>query len=186
MACVWYSKQGMWAQSKLDCATVLGIRVEDGEVLPGNPAGAALRVVPFSESHTVRYLLLGVHADIRVNGNPFLGVRVLKDRDEICVPGALPFFFSEREPAQVLRELPEGLSVTCPSCGDLVFAPAAECPACGALYHESEDRPCWSSGSTCMTYGCDQPTQMERAFSWTPLDLEMGDAYGSAIAVEAE
>jgi hypothetical protein len=183
MAVIWYQKDNAWHTHPLDPDEPAGFWIEDGVFTRVNYKQAWLLVAPRTRLHQTEYVLLGWPRRVCINGRPFWGMHVLRDQDEILLPRGQLLFFSAQDPPQVVHQLPPGLKATCPICGDPVTAPAVRCPQCGIYHHERPDRPCWSSGATCSTYQCGQPTRPSR--TWTPLELEMGEAYGTLVATEA-
>jgi hypothetical protein len=63
----------------------------------------------------------------------------------------------------------------CPRCQTVIErgTPAVRCPQCGVWHHESDEFRCWTYSPTCAL--CDQPTELEGSFRWTP---EEGDSCG--------
>jgi len=125
-------------------------------------------------------LMAGNGAGVRVNGEPvWLGLCVLRDRDEITLPGAEPdgthrCFFSTERLARVepFPGAPAG-PVYCARCklpinrGDL----AVQCsnPECGAWHHQSDEFPCWTYHTKCAL--CNQATELDAGYRWTPEEL---------------
>lgn len=108
-------------------------------------------------------------SDIHINGVELLtGMRVLRDRDEIRVGSGLPMFFStERLPR--VEEFPAvPKKVRCRRCMQFIEqgTPAVRCPKCGVWHHESEELPGWTYDTHCAN--CDQPTDLEGGYHWTP------------------
>jgi hypothetical protein len=137
----------------------------------GGPGDGELRLLPptaagVSPSWT---LLGGRGASLRVNGQPLvLGVRALRDRDEISISGQL-FFFSTEELAHI--EAFPGLAqpACCPRCKQKVELgqPAVACPHCRAWHHQSEKFRCWTYEPTCALCQL-QTTALDAGYSWTP------------------
>ena len=108
---------------------------------------------------------------VRVNGMPLaLGMRVLRERDEIVVNGRRRYFSGERH-AVVVPFPGSDRPVTCPRCRQEVLAgtPAVACPQCDAWHHQSEELPCWTYSPTCALG--DQPTELGTGYRWTPEGL---------------
>lgn len=132
----------------------------------------APRIVPDDGADAETWLLI---ADDRVgvNGTPLsLGIRALRDRDEIRVPGMPALFFSG-ECLAVVTAMPKTDPVAnCPRCVQPIRAdtPAVQCPQCRVWHHESEEYPCWTYGAKCAA-NCDQPTNLEAGYRWTPEEL---------------
>ena len=137
----------------------------------GQPAPAEIRILPpdaagVSPSWT---LLAGREASLQVNGQPLqLGLRVLRDRDEISSAGRRCFFSTE----ELARIVPfPGLSqpAYCPRCKQKVEPgePAIACPHCRAWHHQSEKFPCWTYGANCALCQL-QSTALDAGYAWTP------------------
>lgn len=114
-------------------------------------------------------LLGGREASLRVNGHPLaLGIRILRDRDEVSIAGQR-CFFSMEELARVVAFPGLAQPACCPRCkqrvepGDLAVA----CPRCHAWHHQSEEFPCWTYDSTCALCQL-QATALDAGYSWTP------------------
>ena len=110
------------------------------------------------------WLLFGTPL-VLVNGWPLaLGVRVLRDRDEISAASKRLFFSTE---SLVRVESFDGAPIPCARCQQQIADGAASvrCPECGAVCHEGE-LPCWSYAPTCPR--CPQPTVLDAGFNWTP------------------
>jgi hypothetical protein len=41
-----------------------------------------------------------------------------------------------------------------------------KCPNCGVVYHQSEERPCWTYADSCSM--CARKTDLDAGFQWTP------------------
>jgi hypothetical protein len=131
-------------------------------ILPPDPTGG-------SPSWT---LLGGREASLRVNGQPLvLGIRALRDRDEISLAGHRCFFSTE----ELARVVPfPGLAqpAYCPRCKQKVEPgdPAVACPHCRAWHHQSEKFPCWTYGPTCALCQL-HSTALDAGYAWTPAML---------------
>jgi hypothetical protein len=107
---------------------------------------------------------------VRVNGERvLLGICVLRDKDEIRVPGGVSLFFSTEKLARV--ELFPGINgqrFFCPRCKQEIplTSPAVRCPQCNVWHHQSEDLPCWSYSDHCAL--CDQSSALDADYRWTP------------------
>ena len=110
---------------------------------------------------------------VRVNGDALLtGIRVLRDRDEILLLGKVRLFFSTESPARIEPFPGAPQPVRCRRCMQPIEpgSRAVKCPACGAWHHQSDDEfPCWTYGETCAN--CDQPSDLNAGFRWTPEGL---------------
>jgi hypothetical protein len=149
-----------------------------------DPADADLLLLRARDGKTERWLLLASRErPVSVNGLPLpLGLRELRDRDEVLVAGreceltdspAFRFFYSTERLARI-----EPLAVTtrpvyCVRCKQVieVGSPAVACPsqACGLWHHQSSELPCWEYSESCAA--CDQPTDPNVGFRWTPEEL---------------
>jgi hypothetical protein len=137
----------------------------------GSLDAAEIRLMPpdaagVSQSWT---LVGGREASLRVNGQPLaLGVRALRDRDEVSVAGQRCFFSTE-ELAHVVPfpKLPQ--TIFCPRCKQKmeVGEPAVSCPHCRAWHHQSEKFPCWTYSTTCALCQL-QATALDASYAWTP------------------
>jgi hypothetical protein len=114
-------------------------------------------------------LLGGRETTLRINGQPLvLGIRALRDRDEISIAGQR-CFFSMEEFARVVLFPGLAQPACCPRCkqkvevGDLAVA----CPHCRAWHHQSEKFPCWTYDSTCALCQL-QNTALDAGYAWTP------------------
>ena len=151
------------------------------------PVGDGLRVGPvggigFSDAHGVVLLpapgsgkgpawalLAARRSPARVNGWPLaLGIRVLRDRDEIRV-GAECCFFSSEELARCEPFPGLAQGAHCPRCKQSLEPGerAVACPRCGAWHHQSEKFPCWTYDATCALCQA-QSTALDAGYSWTP------------------
>jgi Zn finger protein HypA/HybF involved in hydrogenase expression len=131
----------------------------DVRVQPPDPAGGA----------PLWTLLGGQEAALRVNGQPLaLGIRALRDRDEISVAGQRCFFSTE-ELALVVPFPGMAQTVFCPRCKQKmeVGDPAVSCPHCRAWHHQSEKFPCWTYEPTCALCHV-QSTALDAGYAWTP------------------
>jgi hypothetical protein len=112
---------------------------------------------------------------VRVNATRLgLGMRLLRDRDEVRL-GRSRLIFSTERLARVEPFPGLGREVLCPRCKlpiD-VGTPAVQCPnaRCGLWFHQDveHDLPCWTYAPTCAS--CEQPTSLEAGFAWTPAHL---------------
>lgn len=118
-------------------------------------------------------LMTPMETSVRVNRDRILlGIRVLTDRDEIWVTGMGRMFFSTERLACV-EPFPgaAGQPIFCPRCKQEIGrgCPAVRCPQCRVWHHQSEDLPCWTYSERCAL--CDQPTELEAGYRWTPEEL---------------
>jgi hypothetical protein len=116
-------------------------------------------------------------APLRVNGEPVaLGIRVLRDRDEITMAGCSPMYVSTERLAAI-EPFSGDAPAACPRCR-MMIAPetdAVKCPACGIWHHEdaSNSLTCWSYHLAATCSHCPQPNTLadDAAYIWTPEDL---------------
>ena len=99
-----------------------------------------------------------------------LGMRLLRDRDQISV-GGRHYFFSSEELARVVPFPGLAQPAHCPRCKRIIEPgdAAVACPQCRAWHHQSKF-PCWTYEGTCAL--CQrQPTALDTGFAWTPENL---------------
>lgn len=111
-------------------------------------------------------------ADVRVNGTRLsLGIRCLRDRDEIRVEGREPFYFSTERLAAVEPFAGSPAEAYCPRCRQRIEPGhlSVRCPACGVWHHQTEDFPCWTYSETCAL--CPQTTRMDEGYRWSPEEV---------------
>jgi hypothetical protein len=128
--------------------------------------------------------LLPSGASAFVNGQRLsLGMRVLRDRDEILLPATLPadgtdaepqrIFFSTERLAIVEPFAGAARPVICSRCKQIIEVGqlAVRCPngRCGLWHHESAEQPCWTYAEKCSN--CDQATALDAGYRWTPEQL---------------
>ena len=110
--------------------------------------------------------------EVAINGLPLdTGVRLLHDRDEICVGRSAPVFFSAEALAHVEPFAGSDREMFCPRDKIEVEkgAPSVRCPRCGVVYHQSEERPCWTYHTECAI--CGRSTELEAGYEWAPTDV---------------
>jgi hypothetical protein len=144
------------------------------EPAPSPPeAGADLRLLRLEVGDgTESWALLGgPEQEALVNGLPIagLGIRVLRDRDQVQLPGGPPFFFSSERLAQV-ESFPGAAGARCPRCQAAIgpATPAVRCPGCGLWHHQSPEWECWTYGHCS---GCGRAGALGGDFAWTPEGL---------------
>jgi hypothetical protein len=104
-----------------------------------------------------------------VNGTPlYTRLRVLRDRDELRFADGRRLFFSTEHLAQVVAFPDAAETMYCVRCRQALVpqTPAIQCPACRVWHHQREDLPCWTYAERCAM--CEQITQLEAGFRWTP------------------
>jgi len=161
---------GIWKATELSAAAGVFLRtsprMETGnKYKPGRSYD--LLLLPLNDYSLGRYVLIAKNST-RVNGSSVAGsIRVLRDRDEI-VANRIRMYYSHQSFAK--REQYSGECRECSICGCTITPgeTVVQCPMCLVCYHESEDFPCWSSDSTCPTYGCDFETKLDQQVLWLP------------------
>jgi uncharacterized C2H2 Zn-finger protein len=107
---------------------------------------------------------------VLVNGRRLpLGLRCLRDRDELSAQGRTWFFSTERLP--IVEDFEGEADASCPRCKGVIAPgePTVRCPACRVVYHQRADRACWTYGATCAL--CGGATALDGGFIWTPATL---------------
>ncbi len=145
----------------------------------GDPAGpnGAYIIRHDGRSGKARWILYaGPAAEVTVNGRPLdLGVRALRDRDEITLARGCHLVFTADSAPRVQPFGGMEHPVDCPRCTRPISPddPAVRCPTCGVWHHEDasrEDGQCWTYGPTCGA-GCEQATDLDAGPAWTPEEL---------------
>ena len=145
--------------------------------LPGEqPAGGAYILRHDGSGGAVKWMLYaGSEARVAVNGMSLsLGMRALRDRDEISLGDKCHLIFtSDSAPQVVAFDAADG-EVVCPRCAGPIKSEqlAVRCPCCGVWHHEDEsaERLCWTYGPTCMACS-KQATPLDSEPAWTPEGL---------------
>ena len=192
MAHIWIEEEtGAWRLAPLDKATYAVVSQREAPLNPlcdstARLAGIALLRV--AESATADWLLMA-EADMPlfVNGAPLpLGIRKLRDRDEILIPAAagessgfsppanrIRLFFSTERLARIEPLPGSDHEILCLRCRQTIRpgSLAVQCPnpACDHWYHEEGELLCWSYSPSCAI--CDQSTALDADYRWTPEDL---------------
>jgi hypothetical protein len=115
---------------------------------------------------------------LRLNGTALVtGIRVLSHRDELRLAGAGGRAFFSLEGLAAVAPFDGVEGSRCPRCQQPIElgTPAVRCPQprCGVWHHESEEFRCWTYSSTCSL--CDQSTELEGGFRWTPEEVVLHD-----------
>ncbi len=109
-----------------------------------------------------------------------VGIRLLRDKDEIRVQGQERMFFGGERLATIQAFAGSPHAIICPRCKQPVSdgAMSVRCPACGVVHHQTGELPCWlgyvDSGNPFHTCAlCDQPAAVEpdARFRWSPEGL---------------
>ncbi len=134
---------------------LLLVRAAAGDTEPtASPAGWAL--------------LGGEQSQFRVNGVGIaVGIAVLRHRDEFCLDGGLPLYFSTERLVSV--EVYRGDdSPHCPRCTLPIDRGHSyvSCPGCNVLHHQASERECWTYTPTCAL--CDHASDLEAGYRWSP------------------
>ncbi len=117
-------------------------------------------------------LLSSAGTEVRVNGASMcLGLHVLRDRDAIQVRDRRAMFYSTEQLAAVEPFPSTQEAVFCPRCKTAIEpeTPGIRCPGCGTWHHQSEDLACWTYARRCAL--CDQQTDLDSGYRWTPEEL---------------
>lgn len=177
MAHIWVYEESQWAVLPLDGALFsLGHRRprarSTGSNAPRDYEKDVLIMSVGEPSKDSWVLLAGPGSEVHVNGARIrLGVRCVRDCDEIRVAGAGLFYFSTERLAAVEPFAGSSSNAFCPRCRQEIASgqPSVKCPACGVWYHQSEDFPCWTYSETCAL--CPQTTSMEGGYRWMPEEI---------------
>jgi hypothetical protein len=108
---------------------------------------------------------------LHVNGVALdVGIRVLRDRDEVRVGDARAYFSAEALPVVVAFPGAER-PVFCPRCQQEIApqSAAVRCPSCGVWHHQADELPCWTYDAKCAL--CDQPTALDGGLRWSPEEV---------------
>jgi hypothetical protein len=131
---------------------------------------ARASIIPFRDPEGVGgwAILTSAPGETFVNGMPLLlGLRVLADRDEIRFRNSPRMAYSAEEPAQIQPLSESKAPGVCARCRQSIEAesPAVQCPGCSALYHETQEFPCFTYAETCTV--CSRAARLG-AFLWRP------------------
>jgi hypothetical protein len=113
-------------------------------------------------------VLAGTDTRLRINGVPVsVGIATLRHRDELCLDGSAPLYFSTERLVSIETYRRED-SPRCPRCTLSIELNDAYvcCPGCGVLHHQLPDRECWTYTPTCAL--CDQSSDLEAGYRWSP------------------
>ena len=142
------------------------------------PDSAALRDAPAvlvrferSEAESGCALLVRPTVQVRVNGTLVRsGLRILRDGDSIRADGLGVVYFSTECLARVEPFPGADEPVCCPRCLREIEPPqaAVRCPQCQVWHHQDEaaKRICWTYAERCSL--CDQLTDLNAGYRWTP------------------
>lgn len=171
MARVWEYKDG-WVAIEIGDSAVIGAAAIFADDESCGKTKRAARVVAASGDRWA--VTAPPDLGVTINGDLLAsGLRILKDRDSIRVPGGSTCFFSTERLASI-EPLPATEEIFCPRC-KLPIEPgcaAVCCPQCGVWHHEQhvdgeDDHLCWTYAATCSL--CEQATDLDAAeFRWTP------------------
>lgn len=173
-------ESGEWQALALAGET-LSLIGESASVAVGSAAASPPSHAPVlrrlaSPSGDTWLLLAPESSKVRVNGRPLVtGLWVLSHRDAVQLGAAPPLFFSTERVA-VIEPFAGGPDpVFCPRCKTVVAAgsPAARCPSCSTVFHQSEALPCFDygeiSGEVCPI--CGERTALDGELRWTPAEV---------------
>ena len=120
-------------------------------------------------------LYAGPDAAMAVNGQTMaLGMRALRDRDEIRLGRSCHLIFSTDAVPHVEPFPGIGHEAICPRCWEPIEVgrAAVRCPRCGVWHHEDEsiERACWTHDPVCAADQT-QGTRLDGTLNWTPEGL---------------
>lgn len=178
MAYLWQNENDeTWTPTELTRSAILRNGKIESADNPRSPAALAgiLFYAHHFEAQPLRWILLAAPGSrVSLNGeNLETGIRILADRDAICVPPCRAMYFSTERRTQV-EEYTGIEQAFCPRC-KLEIKPhdlTVCCPRCLVFHHhkEQDGESCWTYTETCAL--CDQPTELNSpAFNWTPGEL---------------
>ena len=142
--------------------------VSNGEV----GSGPVIERAPDPSGEETWVVLHSPGSALRINGTRFsTGIRVLSHRDELRLMGVAGRAFFSLEGFARVDSFAGIEGSRCPRCQQPIElgTPAVRCPQCGVWHHESEEFGCWTYSTTCSL--CDQPTELEAGFRWTPEEV---------------
>jgi hypothetical protein len=173
MAYLWLELDGAWAAARLGhtCYTLVPGRrpVARRAPAPDRSRASACLVGRRTGSGQERWVLFSRDARLQINGEPvWLGLRVLRDRDEIRLVSGERLYFSSERLAEVVPLPAPPRPVHCARCRKPIEAgePAVLCPQCQTWHHQSDALPCWTYGERCAL--CPQPTSLSAGLHWSP------------------
>jgi hypothetical protein len=150
-----FEKQGTWANRKATGELANGIELASFET--GSQRGVALLLAADIKAWVNGYRIWG-------------GLQILQHRDEIVLADQSRFLYSQETQPQVsVYEPGDGSpAVKCVICRTAFKArdPIVRCPQCGRIYHQSENKPCWTYRTECGV--CGHPTAMDCSNLWRP------------------
>jgi hypothetical protein len=170
MAQLWVSDRGDWCVVLLDREELMLASV--AEAAGGAPGwvGRGPSVIRTGGPERGTWALVESGATgVRVNGLRLLGgLRALRDRDEVLVPGLGRLFFSTERAAKIESMPVAEREVCCPRCKQPIVTggSAVRCPGCGLWHHEADTLSCWSYESQCAH--CGRATSFDAGFAWSP------------------
>ena len=149
MSTLWkFEKQGAWANRKATGELAAGVAVKPFGT--GSQRGVALLLVADIQAWVNGYRIWG-------------GLQVLQHRDEIVLADQSRYLYSQETQPQVSVYEPEdgAAAVKCVICRVAFQAgdPIVRCPRCDRMYHQTENKPCWTYREACGV--CGHPTAMD-------------------------
>ena len=134
-------------------------------------AGNASRTPDSPTSSAQWAVLTGSGTPLRINGVAIpVGIAALRHRDELCIEGGAPLYFSSERLVSVETYCDDD-SPRCPRCtlpierGDAYVC----CPDCHVVHHQLPERECWSYMPTCSQ--CPQSSDLKAGYRWSPEGL---------------
>jgi hypothetical protein len=174
MAALWVYSDGEWGVVTLTDMR-FSLRDKPGAAALGRSTGAnhdgaadPVVLVRVHREDAPWALLAAPHANVRVNGSPVFGIRLLADRDEVRLNRQQWYFTSERLIRPELFPGPEG--TCCARCREVIDigTVAVRC-GCSLWFHHTEEYGCWQYADRCC--GCEAPTTIDADFKWSPEGL---------------
>jgi len=141
-----------------------------GEDSVVSQVSAKVHLVRTGQENQCEWVILAApEGNISINGFPLLlGMKVLRDRDEIrWSPNGFAYFSTEELAAVV--NLPQGgRKIMCPRCKQEIIpeTAAVRCPRCGVWHHQSDQLPCYTYSECCAT--CSRQTSLAAGYDWVP------------------
>jgi hypothetical protein len=151
--------------------------------IPANGSATAVPILRQAQNECWLFLL-PPKVSAYVNGQRLtLGMRLLRDRDEILLPEPQSSDQADAEPQRiyfsterlaVVEAFPGAKKpVSCSRCKQVIEAGqlAVRCPnsRCGLWHHEFAEQPCWTYAEKCSN--CDQATALDAGYCWSPEQL---------------
>jgi hypothetical protein len=176
MAHLWIEQEQDWGILPLGTdhhLTLTESPAQPVRVGTGRDIGTAVATIQPVVARGSEWVLLCRPGSCRVNGESVaLGIRTLRDKDEIRPANGQRLFFSTETQARIAPFPGAAQATICPRCllEIALGQPAVICPACGVAYHEDGDAEllCWTYGPCSF---CGQPGSLNAGLQWSPDEL---------------